>query len=265
VLELELPRPGDGVGRVALQSLGVAAALGALCTLFPYRSQGNPSDGLGVLSSWFASAQSFSERLAWPFLEEARRHLLREQLTLAEQTLSAGLAHHPGEPRLAGLLAVCRAAAGDAEGAYAALEALGPPDERPVATRAELLADAAWSVLCARDAPLLPEAERALERAIELSPGDLHHEILLGRVLLERGRPENAYARLMSAYKRTRDVDQEAQCVAYLVLACQALGGLTDTQRVASYATRFEAAVRSHDVPPALRQRALERASQARR
>jgi tetratricopeptide (TPR) repeat protein len=263
VLDFELPGPGAGVGRVALQSLGLAAALGALCTLFPYRSQGNPSDGLGVLSSWFASEQSFRERLAWPFIEETRRHLLREQLALAEQTLAAGLAHHPGEPRLLGMQAVCRAVVGDAEGAYAALEALGPPEERPAPTRAELLADAAWSVLSAQDAALLPDAERALERALELSAGDPHHEILLGRVLLERGRPEDAYARLMSAYKRTRDVDQEAQCVAYLALACQALRGQPGAERVASYAARFEAALRSHDVPPALRQRALER-SQSR-
>jgi tetratricopeptide (TPR) repeat protein len=264
VLELELPKPGDSVGRVALQSLGVTAALGALCTLFPYRSLGNPSDGLGMLTSWLASEQSFRERLAWPFIEEARRLLLREQLALAEQALAAGLGQHPGEPRLAGMLAVCQATAGNGEAAYHTLEALGPPDERPAAIRAELLADAAWSVLSARDTPLLPEAERALERALELSPGDPHLEILLGRVHLERGRPHDAYRRLMSAYKRTRDVDQEAQCVAYLALACQALNGLSDALREAAYAPRFEAAVRTHDVPPALRQRALQHTSPTR-
>lgn len=264
VLDLELPRSGDGVGRVALQSLGVAAALGALCTLFPYRSQGNPSDGLGMLTSWLSSEQSFRDRLALPFIEEARRALLREQPSLAEQAVAAGLAQHPGEPRLSGLAAVCRAAAGQAEEAYAELEALGPPDERPAAVRAELLSDAAWCVLAARDATLLPDAERALGRALDVFPGEPHLEILLGRVLLERDRPHDAYGRLMSAYKRTRDVDQEAQCIAYLALACRALSGVLGAERVAAYAPRFEAAVRSHDVPPALRQRALDHLSAPR-
>jgi peptidase M50-like protein len=259
LLDFSWPAPGDGVGRVLLHSLGVTAALGALCTLFPYRSMGNPSDGLGVLLSAFASDQSFRERLGWPFLMEARRLLLRESVGLAEQTIAAGLERHPDEPRLLGLRAVCQAAAGQGERAYAALEELGPPDVRPALVRAELLADAAWAVLSARDTALLPDAGRAAERALELCPSDPHYEILLGRVQLERSRPQEAYSSLMSAYKRTRDADQEAQCVAYLALACQALSGSPSASKLAAYADRFEAAVRSHDVPPALRQRVLER------
>jgi hypothetical protein len=261
ILDFRLPAPGDTVGRIALQSLGVTAAIGALCTLFPYRSMGNPSDGLGVLMSCFASDQSFRERLGWPFLMEARRLLLRERVGLAEQTIAEGLERHPGEPRLLGLRAVCQAASGQAERAYATLEELGPPDARPEAQRAELLADAAWAVLSSRDTALLSDAGRAAERALQLYPNDPHYEILLGRVHLERSRPLEAYACLMSAYKRTRDVDQEAQCVAYLALACQALESSPGAAKLAAYADRFEAAVRSHDVPPALRQRVLERQS----
>jgi Flp pilus assembly protein TadD len=189
--------------------------------------------------------------------------LLREQLSLAEQTIQAGLEQYPDEPRLLGLLAVSQAAQGQGEQAYATLEALGAPDARPAPERAELLADAAWAVLFARDAVLLPDAARAAERAIELFPGDPHPQILLGRIQLERSRAEDAYGTLMNAYKRTRDVDQEAQCVAYLALACQALRGSPDAGRVAGYAARFEGAVRSHDVPPALRQRVLERSGQS--
>jgi predicted Zn-dependent protease len=159
------------------------------------------------------------------------------------------------------LQAVCQAASGHAERAYAALEELGPPDARPEAQRAELLADAAWAVLSSQDTALLSDAGRAAERALQLNPNDPHYEILLGRVHLERSRPQEAYACLMNAYKRTRDVDQEAQCVAYLALACQALSGSPGAAKLAAYADRFEAAVRSHDVPPALRQRVLERAS----
>ena len=252
LLDFSVPGPQASVGRVALESLGLTAALGAICTLFPYRSQGNPSDGLGIITSFLASEESFRQRLAWPFVTEARRLLLREQVSLAEQTIQAGLEQYPDEPRLVGLLAVSQAAQGQGEQAYATLEALGAPDARPTPVRTELLADAAWAVLFARDTPLLPDAARAAERASELDPGDPHPLILLGRIHLERGRAEEAYACLMGAYKRARDVDQEAQCVAYLALACQALRGSPDRARVAGY-------VRSHDVPPALRQRVLER------
>ncbi len=263
LLDFSMPGPQASVGRVALESLGLTAALGALCTLFPYRSQGNPSDGLGIVMSFIASEESFRQRLAWPFITEARRLLLREQLSFAEQTIHAGLAQYPDEPRLVGLLAVSQAAQGQGEAAYATLEALGAPEARPAPARAELLADAAWAVLFARDAALLPDAARAAERAIELIPDDPHPQILLGRIHLERGRAEDAYTALMSAYKRARDVDQEAQCVAYLALACQALRGSPDAGRLAGYAARFEGAVRSHDVPPALRQRALERSGES--
>jgi hypothetical protein len=252
------PVPSDSVSRIALSSLAVAAALGVLCTLIPYRSGGNPSDGLGIILSWFASEESFRQRLCWPFLSEGRRLLLREQAPLALETVRAGLEQYPEDPLLIGLLGVCQAAAGQAADGFATLEGLGAPDARPPAIRSDLLADAAWAVLFARDADLLPDAQRAAERALELSPRDPHYEILLGRILLERGRPEPAYASLMSAYKHTRDVDQEAQCVAYLALACEAHAGLPGASKIFGYAARFADAVQSHDVPPELRQRVLE-------
>jgi cytochrome c-type biogenesis protein CcmH/NrfG len=183
---------------------------------------------------------------------------VREQLALAEEAIQAGLSQHPDEPRLQGLLGVYQASNSEAERAYATLEALGPPDQRPPAIRADLIADAAWCVLFAKDASLFAEAQRAAERAVELCPEDPHYEILLGRIHLERSHPQEAFASLMSAYKRTRDVDQEAQCVAYLALACQAAMGLPGGLQVAEYAARFETAVRSHDVPASLRQRVLE-------
>lgn len=250
------PSPDESLGRIALFSLALAAGLSVLCTLIPYRSGSSPSDGLGMLASWLSSEESFRQRLCYPFLSEARRLLLREQTAQAIAALEAGLARYPDEPKLLGLRAVSGAAEGGAEAAFAALEALGPPEAHPSATRAELLADAAWAVLFSGETSLLPEAQRALEQALELAPGDPHYEILLGRVKFERSRPEEAYAHLMLAYKRTRDVDQEAQCVAHLALVCSALAGRPPS-KMASYAVRFARAVNTHDVPPALRERVI--------
>jgi hypothetical protein len=254
-LDWQWPAPGDSVGRIALQSLGVAAALGALCTLMPYSTRGHPSDGLGIFASLLVPSESFRQRLCWPFLSDARRLLLREQVALAERRARAGLEQFPDEPRLRGVLAVCQAASGEAQQAFDLLEELGPLERQPPAIRAELLADATWAVLFARRQDLYSDAQRAVQQALELIPDDLHYQILLGRVHLEQGRAEHAYTQLMAAYKRTRDVDQEGQCVAYLALACAELAQSEHPSQVASYADRFVSAARSLDLPPALRQR----------
>jgi hypothetical protein len=255
VLGWQWPAPGDSIGRIALQSLAVAAALGALCTLAPYSSRGHASDGLGLLASLFVAPDTFRQRLCWPFLADARRHLLREQVTLAEQRARAGLEQFPEEPRLLGLLAVCTAASGAAQQAFDQLEALGPPENQPAPVRADVLADAAWSVLFAQRLDLYSDAQRAVQQSIELAPSDLHYQVLLGRLHLEQGRAELAYAQLMAAYKLTTDVDQEAQCVAYLALCCAALAKSESAPAVAGYAPRFLHAALALDLPPTLRQR----------
>jgi len=255
VLGWQWPAPGDPLGRIALESLAVAAALGALCTLVPYASRGHASDGLGLLASLFVSPDTFRQRLCWPFLADARRHLLREQVALAEQRISAGLEQFPEEPRLLGLLAVCAAASGAAQQAFDQLEALGPPENQLPLVRADVLADAGWAVLFAERLDLYSDAQRAVLQALELAPRDLHYQVLLGRLHLEQGRAEPAYAQLMAAYKHTSDVDQEAQCVAYLALCCAELAKAANAPAVAGYAARFLQAALALDLPPALRQR----------
>jgi uncharacterized protein HemY len=257
------PGASDSLGQIALGSLGLSAALGAISTLLPYRTRGHASDGLGMVGSFFTSEDSFARRLAWPQWSEARRLLLREQIGAAEQCVKRGMERFANEPRLCGLAAVCEAAAGRPSEAYAALEALGPPEKREPAERAELLIDAAWSVLLAADHELYSEAQRALQTALELVGDDPHALVLLGRTHLEQGRPEQAYTYLMAAYKRVRDVDQEAQCVAYLAIACAELRDSPAAARIAGYAPRFFHAARSHQVPPALLER-VQRAESRR-
>jgi hypothetical protein len=254
-LDWQLPAPGDSIGRIALQSLGVAAALGTLCTLMPYSTRGHPSDGLGIFASLLVPSESFRQRLCWPFLSDTRRLLLREQVALAEGRARDGLEQFPDEPRLRGVLAVCQAASGEAQQAFDLLEALGPLERQPSLVRAELLADAAWAVLFAGRQDLYSDAQRAVQQALELVPDDLHYQILLGRCHLEQGRAEHSYTQLMSAYKRTRDVDQEAQCVAYLALACAELVRSDPSGQIASYAPRFTRAARGLELPPQLQQR----------
>jgi tetratricopeptide (TPR) repeat protein len=260
VIELRVPERGDSLAFIVLQSLALAATLIALCALVPYRSGGNPSDGLALLECAFASADTLRARHASVFAREARRLLEDEQPAAARELIEAGLAQLPDEPRLLGMAAVVRAAEGSPREAYGALEALGPPDARAPALRAELIADAARAVLHGHDETLLPDAERAAERALELCPEDPEHALLLGRVLVERRRFSAAYSQLMSAYRRVHDVDQEAHCVAYLALACRALSRGPGASAFDTQASRFEAAASSQPVPPGLRRRVLESA-----
>jgi hypothetical protein len=254
-LDWQWPSPGDPIGRIALQSLAVTALLGALLTLVPYSTRGHMSDGLGMLASSFIPSEAFRERLCWPFLSDARRLLLRQQIALAERRARAGLDQFPEEPRLYGVLAVCAAAGGQAQRGFDVLEALGPVEQHSPTIRAELLADAAWAVLFSGQRELYAEAQRALSQALELAPDDLHYQILLGRLHFEQGRNEQAYGALMAAYKRTRDGEQEAECVAYLALACAELAKTAPESRGAGYAARFLQAARGLDLPPELRQR----------
>ena len=258
VLELRWVEPGDGIGLVAAQSLALSAALGALYALLPYRAAGNPSDGLALLECVFASSETSSARHVWPLLNEARRQLYDEQPAPARALIEGGLTQQPSDPRLLGMQAVIRAAEGDAPGAYAALEALGPPDARAPELRAELIANAAWAVLLGRDQALLGDAQRAADRASELCPDEPHYQLLSARAAFERDRLEDAYARFMSAYQRTRDADQETQCIAYLALICRALRRAPGSVPFGEYAIRFEVALRARAVPAGLRQRVLD-------
>ena len=255
------PTGNAPLSQLALTSLGLTAALISFCSLIPHRAGGAPSDGLALLLCMLGGAERSRRSIASVFGAEAIHWLLAERPERALEVTRAGLAYFAADPELEGLSAVARAALGDAEAAFSKLENLGPLDERPPRVRARLLACAAWVVLFARDSQLSSEARGAIEQVLEIEPEDTHAEILLGRLHLEAGRTEAAYLRLMSAYKRATDLDSEAQCVAYLALACSALGG--SGRPLQPQARRFAAAVAQLREPAELRERVLERLSRA--
>ncbi|MEN9579920.1 MAG: hypothetical protein RJA70_2929 [Pseudomonadota bacterium] len=205
---------------LAVQGSCVAALLGAGFNLLPYIAAGQMSDGLGILASLAAPDLSLQGHLAAPFVCEARRALHREQLEVAEQWVTTGLEKYPDDPQLLSLSAVCTAFRGRTDVAFELLESLGHPDDRAAGVRVELLLDAAWLVLLCEEKALLGDAQQACERALHLSPEHVRANLMHGRVLLQKGRPDEAYRSLMSGYKSAKDQDDEGQLVAYLVLAC---------------------------------------------
>lgn len=241
----ELVTPSAHLGLLAVQSSCMAAVLGAGFNLVPYSSANSASDGLGIIYSLTTSDESFRIQLASPFIREARRELLRENPAKARQWAEQGLLQYPEDWQLRATRAVCIAAGGEPTAAMQQLEELGNLDEKPGSVRAELLLDAAWAVLFAEAAPLMLEAQRACERALQLFPDHVRGSLLLGRILLARQRSEKAVEHLLAGYRLTRDRDYEAQFVVYLAIACRAAGQ-------EDYARRFTAAAQRQTLPPSL-------------
>jgi tetratricopeptide (TPR) repeat protein len=248
---------GDGLlahtgeyGMIAIQSLALAALLGAGFNLLPYAAGSGVSDGLGAILSLFAPDDVFRHRLTMVFVRRARIALLREQWASAIQIIEEGLERHPGDEQLLGLKAVATAAEGNQEQAFEMLEALGHPNDKPALLRHDLLLDAAWVVLLGNDEALIHEAEQACERARADFPDSVAAHLSLGRLLLQRGQSQPAFEVLLNGYRFSADSDEEPQLVALLVIAA------TRTQRNET-AERFRAVLNPNAIGPELRQQAL--------
>src|SRR5690606_17260025 len=100
LLGKDLLASDGGYGLIALQSLALAALLGAGFNLLPYASGSGVSDGLGAILSLFAPDELFTHRLVMVHVRQARRALLREQWPQAAAAIEEGLARHPGNEQL---------------------------------------------------------------------------------------------------------------------------------------------------------------------
>jgi tetratricopeptide (TPR) repeat protein len=234
---------------IAVQSLALAAAMGAAFNLIPFKSGQGLSDGLGAWLSLFASEGSFQVRLAASEIGRARRALYLEQWQSALEVLDQALVQYPKDAQLLGLRAVAIAGLGDCEKAIAELEALGHPSDQPELLRHELLLDAAWVVMVASERTMFYEAQQACERALELWPTSLRAHLTLGRVLLERGQPAAAEQHLLMAYRSAADQPEEPQLLALLAIAAR-------EQNNTDFMHRFLSALDLDKLGPELRRRA---------
>ncbi len=240
-------------GVIATQSLALGALMGAGFNLLPYATGNGVSDGLGAILSLFANDELFRHRLALQHVRAAWAALYLESWDRAEEEIDIGLQRYPGDDQLSGLKAVVVAARGNHDEAFSMLEALGHPDDKPPAIRHELLLDAAWTVLLSGDQSLLHDAQQACERALFGSDGSVRANLMLGRVLLERGQPEAAFKALMRGYRQTVEAEDEPQLLAYLTIAAREIGH-------DDYAERFLSVLDPLTLSGALRERAFGRA-----
>lgn len=235
-------------GLIAVQSLALAASMGAAFNLIPFKSGQGLSDGLGAWLSLFASDGSFQVRLAAHEIARARRALYLEDWQQAQQLLDEALTQYPRDPQLLGLRAIAIAGLGDADKAIAELEALGHPNDQPELLRHELLLDAAWVVLIGGERNLLYEAQQACERALQVWPTSLRAHLTLGRVLLERAQAAAAEQHLLMAYRSAADQPEEPQLLALLAIAAR-------EQNNRDFMQRFLSALDLDKLGPELRRR----------
>jgi predicted Zn-dependent protease len=104
---------------------------------------------------------------------------------------------------------------------------------------------------------LLEDARRACRESLRLDPTAPLGHLLLGRVELSLGRAANAYEHLARAYASTQRIEEEAQCIAHLAVACDKLAERDASPRMAGYALRFRAALDAAALGPRLRERTL--------
>lgn len=211
--------PSESLWVIAWQSAGVAAGIGAVFNLIPYRSEEGMSDGLGIVTSLLAEPRDFAARLASPALRHIRSLIHQEKFTAALAAAELAQVRHGDDPRPAAYAAVCTAANGDVDAALDALEALGHPDDCPPLMRNELLLCAAWAVLFGDRNTLLHDAEAACRRVLDVEPKHALAHVLLGRLQLRRGRSREALETLLTGYSIARDHWEEVEAVAYILVA----------------------------------------------
>lgn len=216
---------------LAAQSFALAAVMGAVTNLIPTAAAGSASDGLGLWRSLWASDAHFAYQMAHPHMRMAQQQLESGRRQEALDTIGHALVQMPEDPFLLTMRARCLAAQGEYTAAMALLEALRARPGYSDLLEAERLHAAADVALRSEDEGLWPDAERACGAALERSPGEPEYLITHAALLLQRGRYEEAYARLQHAYKHTREPHLEDRCLLYLHRAATGLGRRQEAQR----------------------------------
>ena len=220
----------DELGIIALQGLGLAAAMGVVMNLAPHRLGGAASDGLGILTSAALPQAVLSYRMVLPSLRQAERLLDQDQATVAVEVLEQALAGHPTSAPLRILRARCLAQAGDQVAAVRELETIRDDPQVPEMFEAERLHAAACIVLEGGDKGLLDDALDACTAALQRQPEHPDYLITQGGLYLKKGLSTPAYKALQQAYRSTSDPWVEDRCLAYLSAAARARGESDEAQ-----------------------------------
>jgi hypothetical protein len=257
--EGRLLAPATDTATLALQGTALAAAISLFFNLLPLPRGAEANDGLGILLSLRRDEAQLAGWALAAVLTAVRRCLLADDVQGATRQLEAARAELPDDPRIAAWLGVCAAARGEHGAAEGLLGGIGDPRRHGAHLAPELHAAKAWAWLMTGDRQLLTMARGEAMHARDSAPGELHHALLLGRIELERGASRAAFALLMDAYQRAREVDDEGPCLAFLTLAAH-LAGPSDPDAPppvirTDYVPRFLAALARLPVAPALRAR----------
>lgn len=212
------------VGMIALQSLAVAAVMGAVMNLFPTRAAGGASDGLGMLLSLGTPDSHFRYRMVRPTLMQAELELVAGRPGAALALLERACAEQPDQLTLRAMRARCLAGVGRFDEAFAELEALRDAPGGCDIDEAERLHAAACVALAQADPDLLGDAETACRAALERMPENDAIAITHGEVLLALGLSQRAFETLQGAFNRCREPQLERRCLSLMARAAEAQG-----------------------------------------
>lgn len=214
----------DAISRIALKSLVVAALIGAIFNLIPFRTGDAVSDGMGVLMSPLLTDEHIEGKLISLDLHRARLALNAGDTQSARHLLRQARARFPDNRTLRFFEVKVLAISGDRAAAEDCLEAIRGEGELSSAD------EACWWHARARLALYAPEddpdwdAEKAIRNARRLNPDDNALRITEGALMVERGYPTGGGEKLTFAFRSSHDRHDDAWCMTYLAIAARQTG-----------------------------------------
>lgn len=213
----------DSLASIALQSLAIVIIYSAGFNLLPFRSDGAVSDGLGIISSPFISAETIELRLLTVELREIRTLQAAGKtdraLALARQLLQ----RFPDNRSLQYCLAAALAADGQDDEAREAVRNRLADDHLPDPARREwLLLQAQVELDAAQPSNLV--LDLALQKARAMRPQAPDAMAIKGASMVMRGDYLAGGNLLADAWRRNDGSADDSQMLAYLTIAAAAYG-----------------------------------------
>lgn len=213
----------DNLGSIALQSLAIVILYSAGFNLLPFRIDGAVSDGLGIISSPFISAEAIELRLLTVELREVRT-LQATGKTDCALTLATGLLQrYPDNNSLQYCHAAALAADGRDEDAREAVRRRLANDSLSDPVRREwLLLQANVELDAAQPSYLV--LDLALQKAMAMKPEAPDALAIKGASMVMRGDHLAGGNLLADAWRRNDGSADDALILAYLTIAAAAYG-----------------------------------------
>lgn len=230
-----------------VRSFGWANAILLGLSLFPFKYATpfgvSPSDGLGLFTIPFSSADKLKQTHAHYFALEGMECLRQKNYAAAESWARRGLEACAGElsnRTVLGLALLGNKRLSEARDLFLELaESTTPPANSPPC-KALFLNNVAYIDLMTEDEKLLEEADRYSQQAMRLNPWDAYIKGTRGSVLVTLGRLDEGIGLLEQAIEEHEEPENKASNACWLSIAFRKAGNLEASHRLLNQARQLD-------------------------